>query len=128
MGELNVTIRILRFASNIKCFGNFYNIVHSENFFQENHKKLEGLDGNFQILKRLIALTTCDDDDVAAIACYDIGEFVRCYPNGRLIAKQLGAKDAVMNLINHDNLELQRHALQCVSKIMVQNWSVCVSN
>lgn len=100
-----------------------WGILHTEKFFKENHQKLEGLDGNFHILKRLIALTTCNDDDIAAIACYDIGEFVRYYPNGRLIAKQLGAKDTIMRLINHDNIELQRHALQCVSKIMVQNWA-----
>ena len=29
-----------------------------------------------------------------------------------------------MPLIEHENPELQRHALQCVSKIMVQNWEV----
>jgi len=28
----------------------------------------------------------------------------------------------VMPLIEHENPELQRHALQCVSKIMVNNW------
>ena len=28
----------------------------------------------------------------------------------------------VMPLIESDNVDLQRHALQCVSKLMVQNW------
>ena len=69
-------------------------------------------------------LAAGDDEDVAAVACYDIGEFVRHYPNGRAIAKRLGAKDIVMQLIESDNEELKRHALQCVSKIMVQNWAV----
>lgn len=64
------------------------------------------------------------DDDVAAIACYDIGEFVRHYPNGRAIAKRLGAKELVMPLIEHENVDVQSRALQCVSKIMVQNWEV----
>ena len=64
------------------------------------------------------------DDDVSAIACYDIGEFVRHYPNGRSIAKRLGAKELVMGLIEHENVDVQRNALQCVSKIMVQNWAV----
>lgn len=72
----------------------------------------------------LIMLAAGDDEDVAAIACYDIGEFVRNYPNGRVIAKRLGAKDVVMQLIENDNEELQRHALLCVSKMMVQNWAV----
>eukprot|EP00978_Attheya_sp_CCMP212_P047666 scaffold422973_cov53-Attheya_sp.AAC.2 len=96
--------------------------VHTEAFFKENARMLEGSDGDFKLLKVLIALLPSNDDDVAAIACYDIGEFVRHYSNGRAIAKRLGAKELVMNLIEHENVEIQRHALQCVSKIMVQNW------
>jgi len=96
--------------------------VHTEAFFKENARNLEGKDSDFKLLKVLIALLSSKDDDVAAIACYDIGEFVRHYPNGRSIAKRLGAKELVMPLIEHENPELQRHALQCVSKIMVQNW------
>lgn len=72
----------------------------------------------------LVMLVAGDDEDVATIACYDIGEFVRHYPNGRAIAKRLGAKDIIMQLIEHDNEELRRHALSCVSKMMVQNWAV----
>jgi V-type H+-transporting ATPase subunit H len=49
---------------------------------------------------------------------------VRNYPNGRSIAKRLGAKEVVMQLIENDNEELKRQALLCVSKMMVQNWSV----
>jgi len=96
--------------------------VHTEAFFKENARMLEGSDGDFKLLKVLIALLSSKDEDVSAIACYDIGEFVRHYPNGRAIAKRLGAKELVMPLIEHENPELQRHALQCVSKIMVQNW------
>jgi len=96
--------------------------VHTEAFFKENARMIEGTDGDFKLLKVLIALLSSRDDDVAAIACYDIGEFVRHYPNGRAIAKRLGAKELVMPLIEHENVEVQRHALQCVSKIMVQNW------
>lgn len=96
--------------------------VHTEAFFKENARMIEGPDGDFKLLKVLIALLGSKDDDVCAIACYDIGEFVRHYPNGRSIAKRLGAKDLVMPLIEHENADVQRHALQCVSKIMVQHW------
>jgi V-type H+-transporting ATPase subunit H len=96
--------------------------VHTEAFFKENARMMEGSDGDFRPLKVLIALVSSSDEEVSAIACYDIGEFVRHYPNGRAIAKRLGAKELVMPLIEHDNPELQRHALQCVSKIMVNNW------
>jgi V-type H+-transporting ATPase subunit H len=96
--------------------------THTEAFFKENARMIEGSDGDFHLLKVLITLLSSKDEEVAAIACYDIGEFVRHYPNGRAIAKRLGAKELVMPLIEHDNVELQRHALQCVSKIMVNNW------
>ena len=96
--------------------------THTEAFFKENARMMEGKAGDFHLLKVLIALLSNNDEEVSSIACYDIGEFVRHYPNGRAIAKRLGAKELVMPLIEHDNPELQRHALQCVSKIMVQNW------
>lgn len=97
--------------------------VHTEAFFKENAKMMEGKDGDFRPLKVLIALVASTDEEVSAIACFDIGEFVRHYPNGRSIVKRLGAKELVMPLIEHENPELQRHALQCVSKIMVNNWA-----
>lgn len=96
--------------------------THTEAFFKENARMMEGSDGDFHLVRVLIALLSSKDEDVAAISCYDIGEFVRHYPNGRQIAKRLGAKELVMPLIEHENVEVQRHALQCVSKIMVQNW------
>ena len=47
---------------------------------------------------------------------------VRFYPNGKAVIKHLGAKDQIMALIDHEDPEIQRHALQCVSKILVTNW------
>lgn len=96
--------------------------THTEAFMKENARMFEGPDGDFHILKVLITLLSSKDEEVVAIACYDIGEFVRFYPNGRAIAKRLGAKELIMPLIESENPELQRHALQSVSKIMVQNW------
>jgi V-type H+-transporting ATPase subunit H len=96
--------------------------THTEAFFKENARAMEGKDSDFKLVKVLIALISSKDDEIAAIACHDIGEFVRFYPNGKAIAKRLGAKELIMPLIEHDNIDLQRHALQCVSKMMVQNW------
>lgn len=59
---------------------------------------------------------------MVSIALYDIGEFVRFYPNGRVLVSKFGGKQSIMNLLESDNEEIQRHALQCVSKIMVTNW------
>jgi len=100
-----------------------WGILHTEKFFRENARLMEGPDGNFSLLKLLILHAAGADDDISAIACFDLGEFVRFYPNGRSIARKLGAKDVAMKLIDHENTEVQRHALQCVSKMMVQNWA-----
>ena len=95
-------------------------LVHCEKFWRENHKALERSD--FLLLKQLIGLLDALESEVVAVACYDLGEFVRFYPNGKSLAKNLGAKDTVMRLIEHENLEVQREALQCMSKIMVNQW------
>jgi V-type H+-transporting ATPase subunit H len=59
---------------------------------------------------------------VVCVALYDIGEFTRFYPNGRVIVSRLGAKDTILGMMETDNAEVQRHTLQCISKIMVTNW------
>lgn len=100
-----------------------WGFLHSEKFFKENAKKFEGPDGDFFVVKMLVSLTASNDEEVQAIACYDLGEFVRHYPNGRAIARSLGAKDILLKLVDHQNKELQRHALTAVSKMMVQNWA-----
>lgn len=72
-------------------------------------------------------LAAGDDEEVAAIACFDIGEFVRHYPSGRALVKRLGMRNVVMELIEHENPELQRQALQCVSKMLVNNWQMSLT-
>ena len=50
--------------------------THTEAFFKENARMIEGSDGDFHLLKVLIALlASSKDEEVSAIACYDIGEF-----------------------------------------------------
>lgn len=70
----------------------------------------------------LVSLLSSPDDETVSIACYDLGEWARFYPNGRSLVKKLGGKDIVMGLIDSENPEVARNALQCVSKIMVTNW------
>lgn len=62
-----------------------------------------------------------------AICCFDLGEFVRHYPNGRSIAKRLGAKNMVMALLEHENGTVQVQALQCLSKLLMQRHTLTVS-
>jgi V-type H+-transporting ATPase subunit H len=96
-------------------------LVHCEKFWRENAKELER--NNFEALKKLIALLKSHSHETIAVACYDLGEFVRYFPNGKSMLKNLGAKDTIMLLVDFtDNLEVQRQALQCMSKIMVNQW------
>ena len=104
-------------------------LCHSEQFWKENAKLAEADD--FKLIKQLVTIVKAaldganDDPDVpknAAIACSDLGDFVRFYPNGKAVIKHLGAKDFIMKLIDHQDPDVQRHALQCVSKLLVTNW------
>jgi len=97
-----------------------WGVCHNEKFWRENSRQLE--ENDFELLKLLIKLLQSGDDEVVAIACFDIGEFVRFYPSGKTILKHLGGKEIVMQLIESPNSEIQRHALQCMSKIMVNKW------
>merc|ERR1711907_376059 len=59
-----------------------------------------------------------------SIACYDLGEFVRFYPQGKQISKTLGAKEAVMELLVCEGLDgsVKDHALSACSKMLVDSW------
>ena len=97
-----------------------WGVTHTEQFWRENCKLMETND--FKTLKSLVVLLGSQDDETVCIAAYDIGEWARFYPNGRSLVKKLGGKDVVMKLIDSNNPDIARNALQCVSKIMVVNW------
>jgi V-type H+-transporting ATPase subunit H len=108
------------YAQEVRSGHLHWGIVHSEKFWRENARACEADD--FFIIRRLIDLLKSEDEVVVAIACYDLGEFVRFYPTGKAILKYLGAKTVVMELVEHSNADVRRQALQCVSKIMVNKW------
>mmetsp|Transcript_18714 Transcript_18714/g.43440 ORF Transcript_18714/g.43440 Transcript_18714/m.43440 type:complete len:97 (-) Transcript_18714:130-420(-) len=80
------------------------------------------------LAQALIRLAAGEDEDIAAVACFDIGEFAAHYPAGRRVVSRLGAKEIIMPLMDHENPELRRHALLCVSKLMVHNWEAVHQN
>lgn len=99
-----------------------WSAVHNEKFFKENVMKMEGKSGDFALVRTLIHIAATAKPDVASVACFDIGEFVRFYPNGRAISKRLGAREVILHLIENDDEELKRYALMCMSKMLVKNW------
>mmetsp|Transcript_45605 Transcript_45605/g.74509 ORF Transcript_45605/g.74509 Transcript_45605/m.74509 type:complete len:342 (+) Transcript_45605:348-1373(+) len=97
--------------------------VHkSEKFWKENIKEFENND--YKILRELGKILKSDDADAKAltIICHDFGEFVKYHPQGRKILNQLDVKNRILALMGHDNQEVNKQALLCVQKIMVQKW------
>lgn len=62
------------------------------------------------------------DNVTAAVACFDIGEFARLYPNGKKICQKFKIKENVMLLIATKDRDIAREALLCAQKIMLNNW------
>ena len=109
-----------RWASEVQTGALRWGIVHTDKFWRENAKLVEHDD--FKLLKQLIALLESSDPTIVSIALYDLGEFTRFYPNGRVIASRLKGKDIALQMIGHSDPNIQAQALQCISKIMVTNW------
>jgi len=114
-----------RYTTELQSGDLQWGILHTEKFWKENNRFMELND--WKLLKLLISYLNHEDPRIVSIALYDIGEFTRFFPNGRLIAKSLGGKDLALSLIQSDNEDVQRQALQCVSKIMVQSWNMMSS-
>ena len=64
---------------------------------------------------------TEEDIKMKCIACFDLGEFARLYPGGASILDIFGAKESLLLLIQHKNLELKNKALVCLQKIMMRS-------
>jgi len=102
--------------------------LHTPKFLQENVRCFEGRNLDFKVLKRLLVHIHSNDHETCAVACFDIGEFVRNYPNGKSIITNFGVKDQLLDLIDHPSLEVQREALRCLSRILLRNDSVMEMN
>ena len=94
-----------------------------QNFWKDNHKAFEA--ENCTAIKTLVALLVPESDaQTLAVACHDIGEFVKHHPEGRRLMTQFGAKLAVMSILKHSDPEVQKHALTAVQRLMVINWDL----
>ncbi|RLN36689.1 hypothetical protein BBJ28_00021212 [Nothophytophthora sp. Chile5] len=97
-----------------------WGLLHTDKFWKDNFMTFENKE--FELIRLLIDLLESDDSKTVAVALFDLGEFVRFYPNGKHIVKRLGAKKVAMKLMTHENAEVQKQALQCISKMMVNKW------
>jgi len=93
----------------------------SERFWRSNVMRFDEEDNRcLRILKQI--LEEEQNPRVLAVACWDIGEFVRYHPRGKIVIKQIDTKVAIMKLLSHDSAEVRKEALLSLQKVMVSNW------
>ncbi|KAI4834639.1 V-type proton ATPase subunit H [Plasmodium brasilianum] len=114
-----------------------WSILHTEKFWLENVMQFEK--DEFKAIQQLSDIiknyahnfahkndsnqTKEEVDNVTvAVACFDIGEFARLYPNGKKICQKFKIKENVMILIATKDRDIVREALLCAQKIMLNNW------
>jgi len=95
-----------------------------ESFWRENAHQFE--ENNFAIINALVEILQDPNSSnlCLAVACNDLGEFVRFHPRGRSILgnANYSGKTAIMKLMVHQDPEVQKQALLAVQKLMVTNW------
>jgi len=97
--------------------------VHkSERFWRENFSKFE--DHDYDVLRKLIEIINNMDNDPKelALACWDIGEFVRFHPRGKAIIDKIEGKIPIMKLLEHESEKVKGESLLALQKLMVTNW------
>nr|AHF70969.1 vacuolar ATP synthase subunit H [Agrotis ipsilon] len=111
-----------KYATEVKSGRLEWSPVHkSAKFWRENAARLN--ERGQELLRTLVHLLQFNTDPVVlAVACYDIGEYVRHYPRGKHIIEQLGGKQHVMHLLSHADPNVRYEALLAVQKLMVHNW------
>ncbi|XP_053610592.1 V-type proton ATPase subunit H isoform X2 [Plodia interpunctella] len=111
-----------QYATEVKSGRLEWSPVHkSAKFWRENAARLN--ERGQELLRTLVHLLERSADPVVlAVACYDVGEYVRHYPRGKNIIEQLGGKQRVMHLLSHEDPNVRYEALLAVQKLMVHNW------
>jgi len=96
----------------------------SQTFWTSNVLKFE--ENNDEVLNVLNSiLVNADktvDDTTLAVACWDIGEFVRFHPRGKHLANAMNFKLPILKYLGHKNESLASEALRALQKIMIVNW------
>lgn len=114
-----------------------WSILHTEKFWLENVMQFEK--DEFKAIQQLADIIKLYAHNIiqksetgeskeeidavtVAVACFDIGEFARLYPNGKKICQKFKIKENIMILIATKDRDIVREALLCAQKIMLNNW------
>ena len=82
------------------------------------------------MITKLAELLKDDKSQNQAIACYDLGEFCRFYPRGRMyfqsyfrVLESLHIKELIMEKARYSSEKsVREQALLALQKLMIQNW------
>jgi len=94
----------------------------SERFWRENVTRFE--ENDHEVLRKLGEIIDDQNTDarVLALACWDVGEFVRFHPRGKMIIEKVDCKIPMMKCLTHNNDKVRGEALLALQKLMVTNW------
>jgi len=124
LANLEKSVKILssfeRYEQEIRSSKLIWGPTHNESFWKKYSIKLE--DDNYKLIRRLIELLDSKDPETVAVACYDIGEWSRFYPDAKSVIEKLNGKFKLMKLIEYPDPDVQQNALNAVQKVLVKNW------
>lgn len=79
----------------------------SDHFWKDNFKAFEASD--CATLKQLVACLSSSDPTTLAVACHDVGEFIKTHPEGRRLVAQFSAKAHTPRRRPHHRPHLPAH-------------------
>ena len=124
LNNLEKSVKILssfeRYEQEIKTNKLLWGPTHNESFWKKYCNKLE--DDNYKLIRNLINLLDSNDPETVAVACYDIGEWSRFYPDAKSVIEKLNGKYKLMKLIDHFDNDVKQNALNAVQKVLVKNY------
>jgi len=93
---------------------------HSEAFWKRYSTQFD--EDNYKNIKRLIKLLDSPDKETIAVACNDLGEWSRFYPDGKKVIETLKGKPKLMALIADKDPAVSKAAIVAVQKLLIKNW------
>jgi len=99
---------------------------HTEKFWQENFILFDNSDG-LQLIKDIVVICLGEgsNDRTKAVACFDLGEFARFFPNGKQVLDTYNVKQKMAQLMQSKNVtsEVKKEAITCYQKLLMNSWS-----
>ena len=95
--------------------------VHNDTFWSEHFLLCE--ENDFDPINQLVILLDNGSDLTKAVACYDLGQFARYHPYGKLVLEKKGAKDKIIALMETSkDPAVREQALIAVQKMLISDW------